>query len=73
MRTRLETLKWLYGEAESALKEAPADRKSALIGQLRGIAAEIDELQDDSGVSGDDAANPLEVMLARRAKSRKTG
>ena len=69
MRSRLETLKWLYGEAEDALGEAPADRKSALIGQLRGIAAEIEEIEGQLGVSGG-ARTPLEEMLARRANKR---
>lgn len=71
MRTRLETLTWLYAEAENALREAPADRKSALIGQLRGIAAEIDEIEGaQKQVSR--ASNPLEELLAKRQVG-KTG
>ena len=69
MRSRLETLKWLYEEAEAALAEAPADRKSALIGQLRGIAAEVAELEGESGAV-EAARTPLEEMLARRAARR---
>ncbi len=71
MRSRLETLRWLYGEAEEALGEAPADRKSALIGQLRGIAAEIEELEGAQPSSGR-PSNPLEEMLAKR-KSKRVG
>ena len=71
MRSRLETLKWLYGEAEEALGEAPADRKSALIGQLRGIAAEIEELEDAQPAVGG-PSNPLEEILAKR-KSKRVG
>lgn len=69
MRSRLETLVWLYGEAEAALAEAPPDRKSALIGQLRGIAGEIDEIQ---GAEAPDshASNPLEELLAKRKAGR---
>lgn len=69
MRSRIETLRWLYEEAESALAEAPADRKSALIGQLRGIAAEIDELEV-SEESPSVGANPLEQILAKRRAQR---
>ena len=72
MRSRLDTLIWLYEEAEEALREAPADRKSALIGQLRMIAAEIDELTNAQDEKKDAPENPLEQMLAKR-RAKRTG
>lgn len=67
MRSYRESLEWLYEVAENALREVPADRKPALIGQLRGIASDLHQL-DGSGEaqSSGEAANPLEEMLARR-------
>lgn len=69
MRSRLETLRWLYKVAEDALEEAPADRKSALIGQLRGISADIDAIEGDKQEPTEKASNPLEEMLARRNRT----
>lgn len=70
MRSRLETLKWLYEEAEAALGEAPPDRKSALIGQLRGIAAEIDEIEGAVPASTG-GMTPLEAILSARENRGK--
>lgn len=71
MRSRIETLRWLYEEAEDALAIAPADRKSALIGQLRAIAAEIEEVEG-AVATPEVQVNPLEQILAKR-RSQKAG
>ena len=69
MRSRLETLRWLYGEAEEALSESTPDRKSALIGQLRGIAAEIEQIegvQPEQSISGGGGLIDFQKALAER-------
>lgn len=71
MRSRLETLKWLYTEAEDALESVTPDRKSALIGQLRGISAEIEEIEGSAGQVPSEMT-PLDELMARRQRKRRS-
>lgn len=71
MRSRLETLKWLYAEAEDALESVTPDRKSALIGQLRGISAEIEEIEGSVGQAPSEMT-PLDELMARRQQKRRS-
>ena len=72
MRSRLETLKWLYAEAEEALESVTPDRKSALIGQLRGISAEVEEIEGAVGQVPSEMT-PLDELMTRRQQKRRSG
>lgn len=70
--SRVDTLKWLYTTTMQAIIEAPADRKSALIGQMRAISLELSELGAD--VSGEPERNGLldfQQALAERQSDAK--
>lgn len=70
---RLETLRWLFEVTRESISEAPPDRRSPLIGQLRGIAEEIAELEGASRVP----VEPVEVSglvdFQRKLEERKSG
>lgn len=49
MSSRLEKLRELEEITRLSIDEAPVDKRSPLIGQLRAILVEIDELEGPSG------------------------
>lgn len=72
--SRLEKLRSLEQVAQESLLEAPADKRSPIISQLRGILAEIDELESASG--GEVETNGLidfQAALADRQQPASKG
>lgn len=74
MTDRLDTLRWLYDVTQASIEEAPADKRSPLIGQMRAIAEEIAELESESGGGGErNGLIDFTEALAERRQSTAKG
>lgn len=60
---RLAKLKLLEAVTFDSINEAPADKRAPLVGQMRGILAEIAELEANTLKAGD----PVDEIAARRS------
>lgn len=70
MATRLETLRWLYDITGDAIVDAPVDKMSPLIGQMRAIIVEISELDRESdGVVETNGLIDFQAALVERQQS----
>lgn len=68
--TRLDDLRRLYDLTWDSLEEAPADKRSPLIGQMRAILAEIAELDPESkGAVETNGLIDFQAALAERQQS----
>lgn len=65
--TRLERLEALRDDLLAWMKEAPADRRAALVAQYRGTLAEIAELEPKKAVG-----DGVDEIAARRAARRSS-
>lgn len=69
---RLSTLRWLYEVTRASIEEAPADKRSPLIGQMRAIAEEIAVLDaDNNGVERNGLIDFTEALAERRQSTAK--
>ena len=68
--SRLEDLTRLRSDLLDWLKEAPADRKAALVAQYRATLAELDELTPKEAV-GDSIDEIAQRRAARRSSPAK--
>lgn len=73
--SRQETLEWLYEVTRDSITDAPVDKRSPLIGQLRAITQEPAELGAEKP-SGEVERNGLidfQTALAERGKPAPKG
>lgn len=71
--SRLDTLNWLYEITRDSIEEAPADRRSPLIAQLRGIAEEIADLGGEMREPERNGLIDFQAALADRKQSAAKG
>ncbi|WP_353809087.1 hypothetical protein [Agromyces sp. SYSU T00194] len=67
-KSRLEELRWLVEVTRDSLAEAPADKRSPLIGQMRALLQEIEELGGRSDAAPAERTGLLDFQeaLAKR-------
>lgn len=73
--SRQETLEWLYEVTRDSITDAPVDKRSPLIGQLRAITQELAEI-DSNETAGESERNGLidfQAALAERGKPTAKG
>lgn len=63
MADRAEVLSGLLVTALESIDDAPADKRAPLMGQVRAILAELDELELKAAKGGD----PIDELASRRA------
>lgn len=63
MSARLDKLRLLEQVTFESINAAPEDKRAPLIGQMRGILAEIADLESKSEKAGD----PVDEIAARRS------
>lgn len=68
MADRVEVLSGLLATALESIDDAPADKRAPLMGQVRAILAELDDLKLKAAKGGD----PIDELASRRA-SRGAG
>lgn len=73
--SRLDDLQRLYDLTWDSLDEAPADKRSPLIGQMRAILAEIAELEGSGGGEVEETNGLIDFQsaLAERRQSAAKG
>lgn len=73
--SRLDDLRRLYDLTWDSLADAPADKRSPLIGQMRGILAEIAELEGSAGGESEETNGLIDFQsaLAERRQSTAKG